>query len=138
MAKKTTKYQSGGKIERMTNRANRLTDRANRITSKGSTPLNISVGGNNATINSGNNTKRSERLLGRASVLRAKSIADPVERAKYIGNLPEGPFKDKVTKQGPIEKIKTNRAFKNSINTAPSIGPMGPMKKKGGSIKKKK
>tara|TARA_R110000868_G_scaffold330022_1_gene590945 strand:+ start:715 stop:1122 length:408 start_codon:yes stop_codon:yes gene_type:complete len=135
MAKKVTKYQSAGKIERMTNRANRLTDRANKITSKGSTPLNITVGGNSTTINTANNTKRSDRLLGRASVLRAKSIADPIEKARYIGNLPEGPFKDKVTKQGPIEKIKSNRAFKNSITTAPLLPPM---KKKGGVIKKKK
>lgn len=135
MAKKVTKYQSAGKIERMKNRANRLTDRANKITSKGVTPLNITVGGNSATINTTNNTKRSNRLIGRASVLTAKSIEDPFQKATYIANLPEGPFKDRVTKQGPIEKIKANTAFKNSINKKP-LSPL--MKKKGGVIKKKK
>lgn len=111
-----------GKDARMENRADRLTAKANKITSKGSTSLNLVVGDKSATIKSSANTKKSDRLLSRASALRGKAISDPFEKARYISNLPEGTLKKKLTKQGPIDKMRTKRAASKFNNS--TLGPI--------------
>jgi len=103
------------KSTRMSNRADRLTKRAEKITGKGSTSLNLVVGDKSASIKSSNNTKKSDRLLFRASVLKGKSISDPLEKARYVSGLPEGKLKSKITKRGPVQKFKDKRAFRKMM-----------------------
>lgn len=112
------------KNARMEKRADRLTAKANKITGKGSTSLNLVSGDKSATIKTSANTKKSDRLLNRASVLRGKAISDPFEKARYISNLPEGTLKKKLTKQGPIDKIHARRVVKKFNNS-----PIGPIKR---------
>lgn len=113
------------KSSRMQDRSNRLSSRANKIIerkSKGSTGNVYVINGQDVSIKGSVQNKRSSRLLGRASVLNAKSIKDPFEKARYISSLPEGKFKDKVTRQGPVKRLRSKRSLNNLDN--PTLGPI--------------
>lgn len=101
------------KLTRMSNRADRLTNRANKIVNKGSSSYTVNINGKDTTFKTTNQTKKSDRLLFKASVLKGRSISDPFEKARYISNLPEGRLKDKVTKRGVVQKIKDKRTFRS-------------------------